>query len=40
VSEGINELEDMSLQEKDAITHKFFQRYVNEQIKEESRHWV
>jgi ferritin len=35
VSEGINELVDMSLQEKDYATHNFLQWYVNEQIEEE-----
>lgn len=35
VSEGINELVDISLQEKDYATHNFLQWYVNEQIEEE-----
>lgn len=35
VSESINELVDISLQEKDYATHNFLQWYVNEQIEEE-----
>ncbi|XZF12483.1 ferritin [Chitinophagaceae bacterium MMS25-I14] len=35
VSEGINELVDMALKEKDYATHNFLQWYVNEQIEEE-----
>jgi ferritin len=35
VSEGINELVDIALQEKDYATHNFLQWYVNEQIEEE-----
>lgn len=35
VSESINELVHMSLQEKDYATHNFLQWYVSEQIEEE-----
>jgi len=35
VSESINELVDIALQEKDYATHNFLQWYVNEQIEEE-----
>lgn len=35
VSESINQLVDISLQEKDYATHNFLQWYVNEQIEEE-----
>lgn len=35
VSNSINNLVDMSLQEKDYATHNFLQWYVNEQIEEE-----
>lgn len=36
VSETINDLVDVSLQEKDYATHNFLQWYVSEQIEEES----
>lgn len=36
VSESINELVGLSLQEKDFATHNFLQWYVSEQIEEES----
>lgn len=36
VSNSINELVDISLQEKDYATHNFLQWYVSEQIEEES----
>ncbi|HEY0299123.1 MAG TPA: ferritin [Arachidicoccus sp.] len=35
VSESINNIVDLSLQEKDYATHNFLQWYVNEQIEEE-----
>lgn len=35
VSESINELVDLALQEKDYATHNFLQWYVSEQIEEE-----
>lgn len=37
VSQSINELVDISLQEKDYATHNFLQWYVAEQIEEESQ---
>ncbi len=37
VSKSINELVDISLQEKDYATHNFLQWYVAEQIEEESQ---
>lgn len=36
VSESINDLVDISLQEKDYATHNFLQWYVSEQIEEEA----
>lgn len=36
VSEAINDLVDVSLQEKDYATHNFLQWYVSEQIEEEA----
>jgi len=36
VSEAINDLVDISLQEKDYATHNFLQWYVSEQIEEEA----
>lgn len=36
VSQAINELVDISLQEKDYATHNFLQWYVSEQIEEEA----
>jgi len=35
VSESINDLVDIALEEKDYATHNFLQWYVNEQIEEE-----
>jgi len=36
VSKAINDLVDVSLQEKDYATHNFLQWYVSEQIEEEA----